>query len=67
MTDLDSSGLWLGRIECKAGPCIVTLRGGALVDITSREAPTVRDILECGDTPSRSEVSVALNRRKDLR
>ena len=49
--DLDSTGLWLGRVERPGiGPCVVTLRGGQAVDITSRTAPTVRDILERDDT-----------------
>ena len=50
LPNLDSSGLWLGRIERKGvGPCVVTLRDGQLFDITSKEAPTVRDILERED------------------
>jgi fumarylacetoacetate (FAA) hydrolase family protein len=35
-----------------AGPCVATLRDGILVDITSREAPTVRDLLERDDAPA---------------
>ncbi|MDE0590552.1 fumarylacetoacetate hydrolase family protein [Halocynthiibacter sp. C4] len=43
-------GIWLGRIERTGiGPAIVTLRDGQLFDITSKEAPTVRDILERQD------------------
>ncbi|MCV6823481.1 MULTISPECIES: fumarylacetoacetate hydrolase family protein [Halocynthiibacter] len=43
-------GIWLGRIErAGIGPAIVTLRDGQLFDITSKEAPTVRDILERED------------------
>lgn len=52
MTDphLPSDGLWLGRVLVDdIGPCVVTLRDGALVDITAREAPTTRDILERAD------------------
>jgi fumarylacetoacetate (FAA) hydrolase family protein len=46
----DPNGLWLGRVNVPdVGPCIVTLRDGQLVDITSKNAPTVRDILELED------------------
>ena len=48
--NLDPSGLWIGRVErAGTGPLVVTLRDGALVDITTREAPTVRDVLERDD------------------
>ncbi|WP_171125524.1 MULTISPECIES: fumarylacetoacetate hydrolase family protein [unclassified Ruegeria] len=48
--NLDLDGLWLGRIErAGIGPCVVTLRDGNVVDITSKAAPTVRDILERDD------------------
>jgi fumarylacetoacetate (FAA) hydrolase family protein len=48
---LDPDGAWLGRVERPGiGPCVVTLRGGVLHDITSRAAPTARDVLE-GDDP----------------
>ncbi|MGR9299409.1 fumarylacetoacetate hydrolase family protein (plasmid) [Rhizobium leguminosarum] len=46
-----SDGLFVGRIwnpEAK-GPSIVTLREGALLDITSREAPTLSALLERQD------------------
>ncbi|WP_420583731.1 fumarylacetoacetate hydrolase family protein [Ruegeria sp.] len=47
---LDTAGLWLGRVERPGiGPCVVTLRDGRLFDITSKQAPTVRDILERED------------------
>lgn len=50
MTELDPNGLWLGRVERPdVGPCVVTLRDGAVVDITSKHAPTTRDILERDD------------------
>ena len=41
----------LGRVWDPAapGPCVVTLRGDVLVDITTRDAPTVRDLLEADD------------------
>lgn len=48
---LDAGGLWLGRVERPViGPCVVTIRGGHLIDITSKDAPTTRDILERPDT-----------------
>lgn len=50
LTDTEQSGLWLGRVERPGiGPAIVTLRDGVVTDITSREAPTVRDVLELDD------------------
>lgn len=46
----ETSGTWIGRIwRSGIGPCVVTLRAGKLVDITSRSAPTVRDMLEMDD------------------
>ncbi|WP_342345641.1 hypothetical protein [Falsirhodobacter halotolerans] len=49
----DPNGIWLGRIWRPevAGPSVVTVRRGVVVDITSRTAPTVRDICEM-DTPA---------------
>ena len=49
--DADRAGMFLGRVWLPeaAGPAVVTLRDGALVDITSRAAPTVRDICEMDD------------------
>ncbi len=45
------NGTFLGRVwlEAVGGPAVVTVRGGRLIDITSREAPTVRDVLERDD------------------
>ena len=44
------SGLWLGRIwRAGIGPSLVTLRDGHVVDITSKAAPTMRDLLELPD------------------
>jgi fumarylacetoacetate (FAA) hydrolase family protein len=45
------AGLWVGRIwDAEAeGPIVVTLRDGALLDVTSREVPTVRDLIERDD------------------
>jgi fumarylacetoacetate (FAA) hydrolase family protein len=43
-------GLWLGRIwQPDLGPVVVTLRGEEVIDITSRAAPTTRDIMELED------------------
>lgn len=48
--NLDPRGAWVGRVERDGiGPCVVTFRDGDLVDITSRETPTVRDALERDD------------------
>ncbi|NEY91837.1 fumarylacetoacetate hydrolase family protein [Tabrizicola oligotrophica] len=46
-----STGTLLGRVwnPAVAGPCVVTVRDGVLVDITSRDAPLVRDICEMDD------------------
>ncbi|AJY48067.1 fumarylacetoacetate hydrolase [Martelella endophytica] len=44
----DQNGVWLGRVWLPEaeGPAVVTLRGGAVYDITSPVAPLVRDICE---------------------
>ena len=45
-------GTFVGRVwEPGVGPLIVTLRDGAITDITGREAPTMRDLMEM-DRPS---------------
>ena len=53
MTDfnLPADGVFIGRIWSPeaGGPSVVTIRDGAVVDITSRQAPTVRDICEMED------------------
>lgn len=51
MSILPSAGLFLGRVWNPAvqGPSVVTIRNGKIVDITSREAPTTRDICEMDD------------------
>lgn len=54
MTFLNSGeldGIFLGRVWLPeaGGPAVVALRNGQVVDITSREAPTVRDICEMDD------------------
>ncbi|WP_172329099.1 fumarylacetoacetate hydrolase family protein [Mangrovicoccus sp. HB161399] len=46
----DPSAIFAGRIwRPGIGPALVALRGGEVVDITSREAPTMRDLLELDD------------------
>jgi fumarylacetoacetate (FAA) hydrolase family protein len=53
MTDfnLPDEGVFIGRIWSPEvqGPSVVTLRDGKIVDITSKQAPTVRDICEMDD------------------
>jgi fumarylacetoacetate (FAA) hydrolase family protein len=46
-----SEGTFLGRAFCQgwAHPAIVTVRGGTVFDITSKAAPTSRDICETDD------------------
>lgn len=40
-------GLWLGRVwRTGIGPSLVTIRAGRVFDITSKAAPTMRDVLE---------------------
>ena len=52
MIDLPPDGLFVGRVwRAGLGPAVVTLRGGRIVDITSRAAPTLRDLLEIADIP----------------
>lgn len=47
--DLES-GTWLGRVwRPDIGPCVVTIRDGVVVDVTSKAAATVRDVLEMDD------------------
>jgi fumarylacetoacetate (FAA) hydrolase family protein len=47
----DGGGCLVGRVwrSDAGGPAIVTVREGRLVDITSREFPTMRDLLEAED------------------
>ena len=49
-SDEEVSGTWIGRVwRPGVGPSLVTLQGGNVFDITSRSAPTVRDLLEMDD------------------
>lgn len=44
------SGILLGRVDVPGvGPSVAAIRGGAVVDITSVQAATCRDICEMGD------------------
>lgn len=53
MIDLPSSALLLGRVwRAGIGPSVVTLRAGRVIDITTRAAPTMRDLLEQSDIPA---------------
>ena len=48
--DLPGTGLFVGRIwRPGIGPALVVLRDGTLVDVTSPDAPTMRDLLELDD------------------
>lgn len=48
--ELDKGGLYVGRIwRPGIGPAVVTLRGDQIVDVTCREVPTLRDLLERDD------------------
>ncbi|WP_116654119.1 fumarylacetoacetate hydrolase family protein [Pelagibacterium sediminicola] len=48
--DFWKEGTYLGRARTGAAlPHVVTVRDGEIIDITSRTAPTVRDICEMGD------------------
>ena len=51
LTDLiDETGLYAGRVwRPGIGPAVVTLRKGRVIDVTCREVPTLRDLLERSD------------------
>lgn len=50
LSESEQRGCWIGRVWREGiGPSVVTLRKGHLFDITSRDAPTVRDVLERDD------------------
>ena len=48
---LDTNGTYLGRTwdDAAGGPCVLRYASGTFTDITSKTAPTVRDILEMDD------------------
>ena len=47
-SDVFSKGTFVGRIwrEDVSGPALVTIREGHVIDITCKEAPTMRDLME---------------------
>ncbi|SHI05779.1 fumarylacetoacetate hydrolase family protein [Marivita hallyeonensis] len=48
----DSNALLAGRVwRPNIGPCVVTVRGDRVIDITSKSIPTMRDLCE-GDSPA---------------
>jgi fumarylacetoacetate (FAA) hydrolase family protein len=50
MLNLPEEGLFVGRVWRRGiGPSVVVVRGDEVVDITTREAPTMRDVLEQPD------------------
>jgi fumarylacetoacetate (FAA) hydrolase family protein len=52
MLNLPEGGMFVGRAWRRGiGPAVVTVRDGDVVDITTREAPTMRDLLEHPDIP----------------
>ena len=65
MTDfnLPDDGVFIGRIWSPEaqGPCVVTLRDEAIVDITSKAAPTVRDICEMDDPAAYVRTATGVN------
>lgn len=73
MTDtasLPGEGVFLGRVKLPgtAHPFVVTVRDGAVVDITSRQAPTVRDVCEMDDPAAfvRDAAGKAVGRLDDI-
>ncbi|MCZ8079135.1 MAG: fumarylacetoacetate hydrolase family protein [Rhodobacteraceae bacterium] len=50
MLNLPEEGLFVGRVWRRGiGPSVVVVRGDEVVDITTRDAPTMRDVLEQPD------------------
>ena len=47
----EGNGLFVGRAwsQAQGGPCVVTLRNGDIVDVTTREAPTMTSVLDLED------------------
>jgi fumarylacetoacetate (FAA) hydrolase family protein len=47
---LDDAAILLGRVlRPSIGPSIIAIRDGAVIDITAKQAPTIRDVLELDD------------------
>ena len=52
LNESEARGTWLGRVwRPGIGPAVVTLRDGRVVDITTKRAPLVRDVMEM-DAPA---------------
>jgi len=68
--DIDFQGTFVGRVWLPAvsGPALVVLRDGVLVDITSRIAPTMRDLLEMDDPVGfvRADVGARIGRLDEV-
>jgi fumarylacetoacetate (FAA) hydrolase family protein len=53
MIDLPDGGLFVGRAwRDGVGPVVVTVRDGRVLDVTTKGAPTMRDLLEQDDIPA---------------
>ena len=53
LTEDEHRGTWLGRVWRPGfGPSVITVRDGTVFDITSKAAPTTRDLLEREDRVS---------------
>lgn len=51
--NFSADALLLGRVwRAGIGPCLVTVRQGHLFDITTKSAPTMRDLMEQADIPA---------------
>jgi len=65
-----AGGLFVGRVwnPAVSGPCVVLLRDGELIDITSRETPTLSALLDMPDPAAfvRAAVGPVLCRLKDV-
>lgn len=60
---------WVGRVwHADHGPCVVTLRGDDIVDLTSRDTPTMTALLERDDLVSyvRASKGTVLGQLSDL-
>lgn len=67
--DLPAQGLFVGRVwRPGIGPALVVLRDGAVFDVTSPEAPTMRDLLEMDDPAGwlTAQPGKELSRAEDL-
>ncbi len=53
LSNPEPTALLVGRVwRPGIGPCLVALRGDTLVDITSQQTPTMRDLIEQDDLPA---------------